>query len=320
MGVGLLPVNPGKDEDQPVYSATIPVTLQTRFLTGADILNMPVKKSGDRIIRLSDVATLKHVEGQPSSYYRINGLNTINILIYAAPGENNLVVGKKVKESVQQLSPALPPGYELLMSDDSTEYINHELHNIALRSLCTFLILLIFILLVTRNIKHVFLILIMIVGNLSIAVIFYYLFRLEIHLYALAGITVSLGLMTDNIIIMSDHLRTRGNRKAFLAILAGTLATISALVVIFFLKEQIKTNLVDFALVIIINQSVSLLTALFVIPALMDKLKLDKQHLQLKSGTINVQSLKTKKSGAKHKRRFIIRFTNFYRKCFLLPQ
>jgi multidrug efflux pump subunit AcrB len=326
MGVGLLPVKKPNNENQPVYTSTIPVTLQTRFLTGEDILNIPVKKSGDRIVYLADVATLKHVEGQPSSYYRINGLNTINILVDAGPGENNLVVGKKVKETAQQISSTLPPGYELLLSDDSTEYITHELHNIALRSLCTFLILLFFILLVTRKIKHALLILIMLVGNLSIAVILYYLFRLEIHLYALAGITVSLGLMTDNIIIMSDHIRTRGNRKAFLAILAGTLATISSLVVIFFLKEQIKANLVDFALVIIINQSVSLLTALFVIPALMDKLKLDKQHLQVKNQNLNIQSsssdviikiTRRKKSGTKRKRRFIIRFTNLYRKVFL---
>jgi multidrug efflux pump subunit AcrB len=311
LGVGLLPINNKTNRDQSVYNATIPVTLQTRFLTGTDILNIPVKKSGGRIVFLSDVATLDHVEGQPQNYYRINGLNTINILVYPALGENNLVVGKKVKESVNQISPMLPPGYELLLSDDSTEYINHELHNIALRSLCTFLILLIFILLVTRKIRHVLLILVMLVGNLSIAVIFYYFFKLEIHLYALAGVTVSLGLMTDNIIIMSDHLRTRGNRKAFLAILAGTLATISALVIIFFLKEQVKANLVDFARVIIINQSVSLLTALFVIPALMDKLKLDKYHLR--SGA----RVRRKKSGTKHKWEFIIRFTNFYRNVFL---
>jgi multidrug efflux pump subunit AcrB len=326
MGVGLLPVNNGINDDQPVYKATIPVTLKTSFLTGEDILNIPLKKSGDRILFLADVATLKHVEGEPSSYYRINGLNTINILVYAGPGENNLVVGKKVKETVQQLSSALPPGYELLLSDDSTEYINHELHNIALRSLCTFLILLIFILLVTRKIKHALLIMVMLVGNLGIAVIFYYLFRLEIHLYALAGITVSLGLMTDNIIIMSDHLRTRGNRKAFLAILAGTLATISSLVVIFFLKEQVRANLVDFALVVIINQSVSLLTALFVIPALMDKLKLDKQHLQLKtqnriiqasSSEVIIKNTRRKKISTKQKRRFIIRFTNLYHIIFL---
>lgn len=313
-------------------SAIIPVIFQTsqQSKNGSQIeslmLSIPVRRSGNRIIYLGDIATIRYIEQQPQSYYRINGLNTINILVYAGLGENNLVVGKKVKETIQQLTSALPSGYELLLSDDSTEYISHELHNIALRSLCTFLILFIFILLVTRKWKHALLTLVMLLGNLSIAVIFYYLFRLEIHLYALAGITVSLGLMTDNIIIMSDHLRTRGNRKAFLAILAGTLATISSLVIIFFLGEEIKANLVDFAMVIIINQSVSLLTALFVIPALMDKLKLDKSHLQLTPKNLNIQSSSSevikkndrrKKKGSKHTQEFIIRFTNLYRKIFL---
>jgi multidrug efflux pump subunit AcrB len=296
---------------QTSYGTIVPVTLQTNFFTETDILNIPVKKIADRITHLGDIATLKHVEGQPSNYYRINGLNTINILIYAGPGENNLVLGENVKKAIQQISSTLPSGYELLLSDDSTEYINHELNNIALRSLCTFLILLLFILLATRRWKHGLLILVMLIGNLSVAVIFYYVFRLEIHLYALAGITVSLGLMTDNIIIMSDHIRYHGNRKAFLAILAGTLATISSLTIIFFLKDKIKTNLVDFAMVIIINQSVSLMTALFVIPALMDKLRLDKYHLQMEG------IYSDKSPGRKRRQVFIVRFTNIYRVIFL---
>lgn len=312
IGIGLV-----RNSDRPEQVSSMPVTLQSFFTNGTEMLNIPVKKSGGRIVFLADIATLKHVEGQPSSCYRINSLNTINIVVYAGAGENNLVVGKKTRETMNRLSSVLPPGYELLSGDDSTEYISHELHNIALRSLCTFLILLTFIFLVTRKIKHAFLIIFMLVGNLAIAVIFYYLFRLEIHLYALAGITVSLGLMTDNIIIMSDHLRTRGNRKAFLAILAGTLATVSALMVIFFLKEQVKANLVDFALIIIINQSVSLLTALFIIPALMDKLKLDKQHLQSYPPEVKKKNTGREGAGIKGRRRYIIGFTKVYRNVYL---
>lgn len=313
-------------------SAIIPVIFQTSQQSKnsvqdeSSMLSIPVKLSGNRIIFIGDVAKIRYIEQQPQSYYRINGLNTINILIYAGSRQNNLVVGKKVKETIQQLTSALPPGYEFLLSDDSTEYISHELHNIALRSLCTILILFIFILLVTRKWKHAMLTMIMLLGNLSIAIIFYYLFRLKIHLYALAGITVSLGLMTDNIIIMSDHLSTRGNRKAFLAIMAGTLATISSLVIIFFLGEEIKANLVDFAMVIIINQSVSLLTALFVIPALMEKLGLDKHNLQLKAQNLkslssspekNIRDSAKKRTGLKQKRRYIIRFTILYRTVYL---
>ena len=256
----------------------VPVILRTNLSESFDIHGTVVKKQGDRILHLDDIATLKHEESKPQNIYRINGLNTITILVYAGPDENNLVVADNTKNVVKTLAKSLPAGYELLLSDDSTEFIYNELSNIVIRSVFTLLILTVFVILVTRRWKHALLLLIMLAGNLSIAVIFYYLLKIEVHLYALAGITVSLGLMTDNVIIMSDHIRTRGNRKAFLAILAGTFATISALVVIFFLKEEIKANLVDFALVIIINQSVSIVTALFVVPALMEKLRLGKEN------------------------------------------
>jgi multidrug efflux pump subunit AcrB len=241
-----------------------------------ELLSIPLKSCLRRHILLGDIATLEHKEEQPQSHYRINGLNTINILVYAAAGENNLALGQKVKQEMDKISKKLPTGYTLLLGDDSTQYIGYELDNIFIRTLCTLGILTLFVWSVTRKWKHALMIIMMLLGNLCIAVIFYYLFRIEIHLYTLAGITVSLGLMTDNIIIMSDHLRTQGNRKVFLAILAGTLATVSSLVVIFFLEERLKANLVDFALVIIINQAISMLTALFVIPAMMEKMKLAK--------------------------------------------
>jgi multidrug efflux pump subunit AcrB len=136
-------------------------------------------------------------------------------------------------------------------------------------------------LLIYRQLKFLLLIVATFVVNLSIAAIFYYIFNIEIHLYSLAGITVSLGLMTDNIIVMGDHLRNRGNLSAWLAILAGTLAMASTLVIIFFLDEKIKANLVDFALIVIVNQSISLVTALFFVPALMESLQLRKKGMSV---------------------------------------
>jgi multidrug efflux pump subunit AcrB len=73
---------------------------------------------------------------------------------------------------------------------------------------------------------------------------------------------------------MIDHIRNTGNRKVLLAIFASSLTTIAALGVIFFFPEQLRLNLMDFSLVIIINLSVSFAVALFLIPALMDRMKI----------------------------------------------
>lgn len=52
------------------------------------------------------------------------------------------------------------------------------------------------------------------------------------QLYSLAGITVSLNLVIDSTIVMTDHILHRRNLKAFLSVLAATLTTMGALVII----------------------------------------------------------------------------------------
>ena len=103
------------------------------------------------------------------------------------------------------------------------------------------------------------------------------------QLYSLAGITISLNLVIDNTIVMTDHILHRRNLKAFVSVLAATLTTIGALVIIFFLDEKIRLNLQDFAAVVIINLAVSLFVALFFVPSMIDKIGLEKKEKKKKT-------------------------------------
>ena len=235
---------------------------------------IPVGKVGQRIVYLGDIATIRYKEKEPSRYFRINGLNTINMVVSAEKSSNQLDLASKVKAKIEELKKSLPAGYSILQSYDTTEFIQKELEKIAWRTGLSLLILLLFVLLISKRWRYLLLILISLLINLAIAIIFYYLLGLEIHLYAMAGITVSLGMIIDSSIVMIDHLRHQGNKRAFLAILAATLTTIGSLSVIFFLGEEQKIKLIDFALVMIINLAVSLAIALFLIPALLQKLPL----------------------------------------------
>ena len=235
---------------------------------------IPIKKVNGRMIFLTDIATIKYQERPPQAYHRINGMNTINMVVYPEKNVNTLKLGKAVKEKIAELRAQLPVGYSILLAYDTTEYIQKELRINGFRSLFSMLILMVFVLLISRSFRYLLFIALSIVANLVIAVVFYYFFKLDIHIYSLAGITVSFGMLINNSIVMIDHLRHRGDRKVFLAILAATLTTIGALCVIFFLKEDQRLNLIDFAFVLIINLMVSLVVAMYLIPALYEKLPL----------------------------------------------
>lgn len=239
--------------------------------------DITVTASDGKIIRLDELVTVVRMEEAPQSYYRINGLNSIYMSVTAVETANQLQLSNEVMQEMEAIRLTLPPGYEVHTSYDATEYIREELNKIYFRTGLTVLILLVFVWIITLNLKYLLLIVTSLAVNISVAVIFYYLFGLEMQLYSLAGITVSLNLVIDSTIVMTDHILHRRNLKAFMSVLAATLTTMGALVIIFFLDEKIRLNLQDFAAVVIINLAVSLFVALFFVPAMIDRIKLVKK-------------------------------------------
>ncbi len=245
--------------------------------TDFDASAIQVKSIQGKVIYLGELVEVRRAEETPQSYFRINGLNSVYLSLTAQDAANQLELSKEVMHEMEEIQRVLPAGYEVHTSYDATEFIREELSKIYLRTGLTVLILLMFVLLITFNPRYLFLIICSLSINIAIAVIFYYLFGLEMQLYSLAGITVSLNLVIDNTIVMTDHIVHRRNLKAFMSVLAATLTTVGALSIIFFLDEKLRLNLQDFAAVVIINLAVSLVVALFFVPAMIDKIGLRKR-------------------------------------------
>lgn len=274
------------------------ITLKLSY-KNQDVINwkkIPIKKVGARIIYLENLATINYKEAKPNSYYRINGFNTINMSVFAEQDINTIDLAKSIRTEMANLSKHLASHYHIKLTYDSTEYVIEELQKIQKRTLYALLILLVLIIIINRSLKYLIILFVSIITNLLIAVIFYYLFHVELQLYSFAGVTISFGIIIDNSIIMIDHIRNKGNKKAFLAILAATLTTIGALLVIFLLDDNQQADLLDFALVIGINIIVSLLISMYYIPALLDKIKLPKKQTRF----------------SRQRKKRIVRFTNVY--------
>ena len=270
-----------------------------------DIMNLPIKVINGKIIYLRNIVTLDYRESDPGAYYRINGLNRINLNVYAEKNANMIELAGRVKTEMKQLAESFPDNYTIELIRDNSSEIKDELSQILNRTGVTILILLLFVYLVSRDFRYLTIITICLMANLSIALVFYYFFKIELHLYTLAGITVSFGIIIDSVIVMTDHYRHFHDRKAFLAVLAATLTTVGALTVIFNMDNDVMRNMWDFSAVIIINLGVSLAVALFFVPALMEKIPLKPLNTKRK--------IRRQKRIVRFNRRYA-RFTRFARK------
>lgn len=230
---------------------------------------IPIANLSGRIIRLGQLATITRQEQPATAFYRVNGQNALNLTLSAAAGTNQLSVAKELRKRITELQKQLPAGYQLRTEYDATQYIEENLQRIGIQSGFAVLILFVFVLLTTRSWRYMVLIGVSMVVCLLLSVILFYLFKVEIHLYSLAALTTSLGIIIDNVIVMIEHYRRYRDVKVFSALLGATLTTCAGLAVIWFLPDEARVDLLDFAIVMVITLGVSLAVAVGFVPALM---------------------------------------------------
>ena len=237
------------------------------------IENLDIPAAHAQFLRLKDVAQVYMEEQEPSAYFRINGKNAVSLSLFAREGENKIAVGEKAKALAEKIKLQLPRSFEVRLTYDDTEFFQKELRKNYFRTGLSMLVLIVFLLLAYRSGSYLLTLLVSLLISLCLAVILAWCFRVDIHLYTLAGLAISFGIIIDNAIVMLDYYRHWRSRKIFLALLAANLTTIAALCLVFFLPEEEKKNLMDFSIVVILTLVSSLLTTLWFMPSLYELVK-----------------------------------------------
>lgn len=270
--------------------------LLTQDIEIDEVIDAPVKMSGGRIIRVSDIAKLSLKEGEPSKYFRINGLNTINITIYPTQNVNTIKTCGQIKEVMSVLEAGFPENFAVVVAEDVSVDLKFEINKIVFRTVLSLIILLLFVLVVSRSFRYLAIISISLAANILLSFIFFVLLGVDIHLYSMAGINIAICIVIDTAIIMIAHYGYYRDIKAFIAILGAQLTTIGALAVIFLLPEEDRANLADFGAVIIINLIISLFVAATLVPALVETMQIKERK--------SIATFRNKRS--------VIRFNNLY--------
>ena len=234
---------------------------------------MPIGLVDEKIVYLNDLASYEYKNREPKRYFRVNGLSTIYLNIHVDAEANRIALSDKLKKQMSEIESGFKKGVYLTLTYDGSQERESELHKLVWRSFMALAILLLFVWLAKREWKYLTIMVVTLAAIILTAVIAYWLLDIRLHIYSLAGITVSLGLVIDASVVMTEHYSYYYNRNAFLAILAALLTTIGSLVVVFWLPEFIQKDLYDFAWIIIVNLSVALIVAYAFTPALIEKIK-----------------------------------------------
>lgn len=260
--------------------------------------------TNQKTVYLNDLASYEYKNREPNNFFRVNGLETVYLNVYVSARSNMIKLSEELRNKIETLEPELPKGVNLELAFDGAEKEQGQLYRLITRSITSILILLLFVWLVSRSLKYLAIVTITLIADVLISVMAYNFFDIRLHIFSLAGITVSLGFVIDASIVMIDYYSYYRDRKVFLSILAALLTTIGSLVLIYFMPDYIQRDLSDFAWIVIINLCSALLVSFLFIPALVEEFHYFKSE--------EVSRVRYRKG--------IVRFSRFYSNYILFTQ
>ena len=176
-----------------------------------DIENTVVKEVAGTPIYVGTIATVQLGVQFRRSVYEKDGNEVVGGVVLMRHHENPLTVTRAVKEKIQEMQPGLPKGVHIVAAYDRTRLIGGAIHTLTKVMWHEMVIASVAILLILVHVRSVFVICV----TLPLAVLFSFLLMwvlraagiidIQANIMSLAGITISIGILVDQAIVMTEN-------------------------------------------------------------------------------------------------------------------
>src|SRR6185295_11544532 len=176
-----------------------------------DIENAVITEVRGTPIYVKNVASVTLGTQFRRSVYEKDGNEVTGGVVLMRHGQNPLAVTERVKEKIQELQPGLPKGVHIIPAYDRTRLIHGAIHTLTEVMGHEMLIASLAILLILMHFRSVFVICV----TLPLAVLFSFLLMwllrvfgiidIQANIMSLAGITISIGILVDQAIVMTEN-------------------------------------------------------------------------------------------------------------------
>ncbi len=253
------------------------------------IKQLPIKKSANKIILLSDVANIEFGPVSEKTLFKAQtkdqiNLKTVGIGIYAKSGASTVELSNDIKKRIVEVKKSLPEGLDLRVSFNRATYVKAAINEVYKTLIIAFILVVIIIYLFLGNLKAVIVPAIALPVSLIASFLGLYIFGLSINIFVLLSFILAIGIITDDSVIMTDAIYRRiengetplvaaykGSKQISFAIIATTLILIAVFLPLIFIEGISGTLFKETAITLSFSIIVSSFVALTLSPMLASK-------------------------------------------------
>ncbi|MFQ6024201.1 MAG: efflux RND transporter permease subunit [Acidiferrobacterales bacterium] len=245
-----------------------------------DVLDMPVKVSGDKVVTFRDVASVRRTFKDPDGYARVNGKPAVALEISKRIGTNIIDTVAEVRALVDQESAAWPDSIHVGYSQDASEHVRSMLSDLQNNVLAAVLLVMI-VVIAALGLRAAGLVGMAIPGSFFAGILVLAVAGLTVNIVVLFSLIMAVGMLVDGAIVvveLADRKMAEGlsRREAYAIaaarmawpIIAATATTLAAFLPLLFWPGVVGEIMKFLPITLIATLSASLLMALVFVPTL----------------------------------------------------
>ena len=180
-----------------------PVKVPGVFESPADVLDMPIKAVGERVVHFRDIAEVRRTYKDAESYARLNGKPALAVEVVQRARANVIETIEEIKALVAEEQAYWPPEIEVIASRDKSKDVNDmltELQNSVLAA-----VLLVFIVIIgILGIRTALLVGVAIPGSFLMGILLIGSFGVTINMMVLFALIMAVGMLVDGAIVVTE--------------------------------------------------------------------------------------------------------------------
>ncbi|MBP6065910.1 efflux RND transporter permease subunit [Bacteroides sp.] len=266
---------------------TTELTIRTLgLMTSADEFNnLIIKEVDNRIIRFSDIGRAELGAADIRSYMKMNGVPMVGVVVIPQPGANHIKIADAVYARMETMKKDLPEDVHYSYGFDNTKFIRASITEVEETVYVAFVLVILIIFLFLRDWRVTLVPCIVIPVSLIGAFFVMYLAGFTINVLSMLAIVLSVGLVVDDAIVMTENIYVRiergmepkeagieGAKEIFFAIVSTTITLVAVFFPIVFMEGMTGRLFREFSLVIAGSVTISSFVALTFTPMLATKL------------------------------------------------
>lgn len=270
-----------------VKIGTVDYTIRVpgEFATPEEVGLVVVKRDGDKVVRVSDVARVEDGFAEETRVVERMGRAGMMVDVQKRSGENTMAVARRVMDKLEEIKANLPADYSIDLVFDTSDMIGKSIRSVGKTVLWGGLFVVLVTLFFLRSARTSLVIALTIPFSLIIASVFMFLKGWTINLMSLSALALAVGMVVDNAVVVLENVishvsRGTGRREAAMfgadevgtAILASTLTTIVVFVPLVFVDGVTGIMLGQLGGIVTATLVASVVCSLVLTPMLASKL------------------------------------------------